>query len=138
MKARQEGFGVTQYKVDNPDWQDSWAEVNEIINDEVRAQEVAVFDRQGNVDYARSLKNAKREVQLARFQALEGKTKEAKSKQKEEQDRQKGLATISGTSASEVEEGIDVDDLTSDQMIEQGLVEQDPSNPIRPLYPKTG
>jgi len=138
LKAQQEGFGITQYKVDNPDWRDSWDRVQDIVNDEVKASEVAVFDRHGNVDYNRSLRNAKREVELEDLRKAKAATEAAKKDNKVEQDRQKGMGTISGTSASEIEEGIDVEGMTSDDMIDQGLVEQDPSNPIRPLFPKTG
>lgn len=136
LKAQQEGFGITQYKVDNPDWRDSWDRVQDIVNDEVKASEVAVFDRHGNVDYNRSLRNAKREVELEDLRKAKAATEAAKQGNKVEQDRQKGMGTISGTSASEIEEEVDVSRMDSDGMLEAGLVDFDPNDPIRPLHPK--
>ena len=135
LRAQHETDVVDRFRENNPDY---WEDVNAIINDEVRAKDVAVWDQQGNVDYGRSLKNAKREVELNRFRALQEKTDDAKKGQKEEQDRQKGMATISGTGVSEVEEEVDVSKMTSDEMIDAGMVDMDPRDPVHKRHPNEG
>ena len=137
-EAQREAIGKLTYRSNNPDWAEYDEEVNAIISDPVKVQDVVSADRFGNPDYAKSYQNAKMQVENKRLKAIQLATADAKAAAKTEQDRQKGQATISGTGAGEVDEGIDVDGLSSDEMLEQGMVEDDPLHPIKPLNPKVG
>jgi len=70
-------------------------------------------------------------VENRKLKAAQAATEAAKKGAETEQDRQKGLATISGTGASESEETVDTDGMTSDEMIDAGLVDMDPRDPAR-------
>jgi hypothetical protein len=133
LNRSNEEMGLMRYKVENPNWQDSWEQVQQIINDPVKAQEVAVFDQTGRPDFARSLTNAQRMVELEELRQAKQKAAEAKATQAQEQDRQKGMATISGVAASEGEEEIDVEKLSAQEMLDKGIIEVDPTDPITDL-----
>ena len=137
-EATREQLGRLTYRSNNPDWNDYQTEVDALINDPAKAPDIAVNDRFGNIDYARSYQNAKTQIELVKLRAAQAATEDAKQGQKTEQDRQKGQATISGSSASEVDEGVDVGPMTSDEMIEAGLVDMDPRDPVHKLRPDDG
>ena len=138
MKAQQDDYdrqelGMLKYKVNNPNWNETWGQVSEIINDPVKAQEVTAFDALGKPDYGKSLQAAQRLVELEQLRQLKSQTEEAKKASATEQDRQKAQATISGSSASAGEEVVDTKDMTPQEMVDAGLIDVDPNDPIRDL-----
>jgi hypothetical protein len=133
IKIRQ---GITEYKINNPDWQKYEERVQAILSDPVRSQEVAAYGPDNIADANKIYTNAKRLVELEELRAAKAQSAEVKEASGREQERQKGLATISGTAASEGEEQIDISKMSSDDMLRAGLVDQDPRDPISPLHPK--
>ena len=130
-EAQREQIGRLTYRSNNPDWAEYEEEIQSIINDPVKVQGVVSSDRWGNADYAKSYQNAKMLVENRKLKAAQAATEVAKKDAETEQGRQKGLATISGTGASESEESVDVSTMTSDEMIDAGLVDMDPRDPAR-------
>ncbi len=131
-----EEMGMIRYKVENPDWKDTWGDVQKIIQDPTTVEEVAVFDREGKADMFKSLSNAQTRVELQQLRAIKAATEEAKVTKASEQDRLKGQGHISGVTASAGEEEVNVDDMSSDDMIRAGLVDMDPRDPAKQRHPK--
>ena len=143
LDRQNEEMGLMRYKLENPDWQETWAEVQGYIQDPVKVEEVAVWDRQGKPDMYKSLTNAQTRVEVAKLRALKEETAAAKKSMTSEQNRMKGQATISGVSASAGEEIVDLSDprnpdgspMDSNQMIDAGLVDMDPRDPVHKRGP---
>jgi len=137
LNQMREELALVRLAQKHKDWEDKWPKVQELIHDNQRAAEVAVFDQQGNPDFYKSLNNAYTQIQLEELRKVQEASEEARRKQQQEQDRLKRQGP-SGVAASEGEEQIDLDGLTSDQMLEKGLVQGPPNDPIRPLRRKGG
>jgi len=140
LDTQQDEMGLMQFKLENPEWKQNWDAMQEIFNDPSKAEQVAVFDR--SVDgravpnMFKSLENAQTRVEIAQLRELRAKTEEAKASKAGEQELQKGQAHISGVSASEAEEVVDVgsihDGLSSREMLDKGLVPDiNPQDPVR-------
>ncbi len=133
-------MGLMRYKLENPKWKDHWDEMQHIFNDPTRAEAVAVFDRNAEgkavPNMFKSLTNTQREVQYAKLLQAQEATEAAKAKNVTEQERKKGMATISGVSGSAGEETVDLDGMSSDDMIRAGLVDMDPRDPAKERHPK--
>lgn len=140
LDSQADEMGLMRFKLENPEWKQNWDEMQNIFNDPTKAEEVAVFDRNADgravPNMFKSLQNAQTRVEVAQLRALKAKTEEAKAGKAGEQERLKGQAHISGVSASEGEETVDVSKMTSDDMIRAGMVDMDPRDPVRERHPK--
>jgi len=136
LDSQSEEIGLMRYKLENPQWQDTWSEVQQLLNDPVKVEEIAVFDRQGKPDMRKSLVNAQTRIEIEQLRKLKSETEAAKATKATEQERLKGQATISGVPASVGEEEVNVDDMSSDDMIRAGLVDMDPRDPAKERRPK--
>lgn len=128
-------LGLAEFKLDYPDWQKDWTEIQEIINDPQKAAEVASFDAQGQPDVKKSLENARLRVRNARLEAAEAKAAEARAKMEAQRAQLKSDSTISGGGGSDREgEQVDLSGMTSDEMLEKfgQHMDIDPNDPIRP------
>lgn len=110
-------------------------EVDAILKGENRG-DFAAFRRNpttGKVelDLERTLHSAYKHVKLTRYERAEAKAQEAAAASNAAQNRLRASGFVSGESAAEVAESLDIDNLTSDQMIEKGLVQFDPTDPPR-------
>ena len=136
LDRQNEEMGMMRYKLENPGWKDHWGEMQKIFNDPTRAEEIAVFDRDGQPNMYKSMVNAQTRVEIEQLRALKSETEAAKATRASEQDRLKGQATISGVPASEGEETVNVDDMSSDDMIRAGLIDMDSRDPVKERNPK--
>jgi len=128
------------FKLDNPDWKDYWANMTALLDDPVKVQEAVVYTQEGAVDFPRSLQKAKDTIvaqQLAKAQA-EG--KEIKAQANTNRTNAKRDAVISGSGAAAAPTTVDIDALRNDPealralMIQQGLL--DPTDP--PAFTRAG
>lgn len=121
-----------RFKQNNPDWNEVvdkqtgrtvWDEVNAILFDDAQAADYA-----GRTPYL-TLKNIHREVQYRRLVAAQKAAADAgQAATDANRAAMRARAAISGQSGGgELE--IDIDKLTPQEMIDQGLVEFDPTNP---------
>jgi len=136
MDRQSEEMGLMRYKLENPKWKDTWGDVQKIIQDPTSVDEVAVFDREGQPDMFKSLSNAQTRVRLEQLEGIQKATDAANATKASEQERLKAQGHISGVSASAGEEEINVDDMSSDDMIKAGLVDIDPRDPVQQRHPK--
>lgn len=128
------------FKLSNPDWnkviddktgKTLWDEMNTILFDDSQMADLA-----GRTPYA-TLQNIRREVKNRLYEAREKAA--AAASPGADRNQLRARAALSGQSAGEGQEIVNVDDLTHEQMIEQGLVEFDPHNPpehARKLFSK--
>ena len=140
LKERQdlqdERIGMMEYKQDNPEWKEHWGEMQKIFQDPTKAEEIAVFGRDGRADWKKTMVNAQTRVEIQQLRQLKSETQAAKATRATGQELQKGQATISGVSASAAEESVDVSKMTSDEMLRAGLVDMDPRDPAKERHPK--
>ncbi len=148
LDAQADEMGLMRFKLENPEWKKNWDEMQNIFNDPSKAEEVAVFDRNADgravPNMFKSLSNALTRVEIAQLRELKAKTEEAKAGRADGQEVAKGQAHISGVSASEAEQVIDIRDpkntdgspMSSDDMIRAGLVDMDPRDPVKERHPK--
>ena len=129
-------MGLMEWKINHTDWREHETDVMAIINDPTRAQEAVTYDADGNLDYGKSYERAHSLVEIQKLREMKEATAAAKVDQKDTQEAQKLQATISGTTASETEETVEVSGLTSDQMIESGQLDIDPRDPPRKRNPE--
>ncbi len=124
-----ERMGLMQFKQDHPEVKDM-TEILQMFQDPNQPN-LRVFD--GELpDYHASLNNAYNALKGRRYDEMIAAADAEKATQREETNRQKAQATISGVSGSVGQETINVDDMSSDEMIAKGLVEMDPRDPVRP------
>ena len=116
---------LRQFKADNPDWsgREKIEELKETINSDPEGFHKIVDPRTGEYDYYRSYTSALRDMKL---RALEAQAKKPTPAQRKNDINQ---ATIAGDGSVPVAEDVDVSKLSSRQMVEMGLVEEDPSDP---------
>ena len=121
-----------KFKQNTPDWNEVvdkqtgrtvWDEMNTILFDDAQAAELA-----GRTPYL-TLRNIHREVQYRRLVAAQKAAAVAAPSADEQRRALRARAAMSGQAAGEGQEIVDVDSLTPEQMIEQGLVDFDPHNP---------
>lgn len=131
-------MAVLKFKTDNQDWREKWEDIMAVVSDPQEGQEVAAFSPQnGQADYYRTLANAKQRVEIKAAQKAreEAESKLAEIASKQQQINQ--FAVVSGDSSESPGETIDLSNLSSDEMLDKGLVpDMDPNDPIRRKSPK--
>lgn len=139
--GRDEAFEMMRWKVDNPGWQETWPEVQKILNDPMEARNHVQVDPSGNADVYASLNNIRNHlVRVKERGEMEELRKKNEELQKQIQNREfqgsraslNDMAVISGTTAAEISEGVtqdDLDKMSYEEMEKRGLVPIDHTNP---------
>lgn len=120
-------------------WEPYYDRVVEFAKDPLNADSIAIFDPDGNLDYRRTLRAAAREIQLQDMYAEQAKSAAKRTELNDNQDRDKRLATVSGGGATHLDDAVNLDDMSADDMVKAGLVAIDPTNPpsfARSMYRK--
>jgi len=128
------------FKLDNPDWKDYWADMTTILDDPVKVQEAVVYTQEGAVDFPRSLQKAKDTIVSQKLATAQAEGKEIKAQASTNRTNAKRDAVISGSGASAQPTTVDMEALRNDPdalralMVQQGLL--DPSDP--PAFTRAG
>lgn len=133
LAALEERQGLTQFKLDNPDWRDYWEDLESVWKDPQRAAQIGAYvPGTERVDIYRTLQNAKTQVEVIRLRKAQEEAKTVRESARSDQAAMKAKATISGVGASAEEEALDIGDLDAKKMRElaaKGIIEIDPANP---------
>lgn len=133
-------LAMVKFRQEHDDWKEYWDEVYGMITDPVRAPQVASYKidprtRQVVPDFDTSLRNAYRDVKMARYEKAQAEARAKKAELDAKNESNKRNAVISGMSAADVDLGIDLDKASADDVLQAavkaGLV--DPSDPPRAL-----
>ena len=116
---------LRQFKTDNQAWSspEKVDELKDFINNDPEGFHKIWDPQTGEYDYYRSYTSALRDMKL---RALEAQAKKPTPAQRKNDINQ---ATIAGDGSVPAAEEVDVSKLSSRQMVEMGLVEEDPSDP---------
>jgi len=110
-------------------------EVDVLLSSENKG-EYAAFTRDPatnkvKLDVEKTLRNAYKEVKLGRYERAQAAAQQAKAESDAERSQFRKLGVISGDSSIELPEDLDLENMTPEEMIEKGLVEMDPSDPVK-------
>jgi hypothetical protein len=128
------------FKLDNPDWKEYWADMTALLDDPVKVQEAVVYTQEGAVDFPRSLKKAKDTIVSQKLAQAQAEGKEIKAAATTNRTNAKRDAVISGSGAAAAPTTVDLEALRQDPealralMIQQGLL--DPMDP--PAFTRAG
>ena len=129
---QREEFDLLRFKMENPEHAKDMTAIQEIYMDPLQRDSLISTYPDGQPNVYMTLKNASRELGARRYQEMLASSSAEKDKQRDETNRLKAQATISGVSGSVGQETIDVSNMTSDEMIQKGLVQMDERDPVRP------
>jgi hypothetical protein len=126
--ARDTRDAIRDFRQENENWRELLPQVMEIANDPQRARPFRVVGDDGEVDYLSSLNAIRDNLELQAYREQKAK---AATDRKEDRERQKRDAAISGSGASGGEE--DVSNLTDDELLarmeKEGLISE--TDPLR-------
>ena len=83
------------------------------------------------LDVERTLHNAYKEVKLGRFERAQAAAQQAKSESDAERAKFRKLGVISGDGSVEIPDELDLENMTPEEMVEKGLVQMDPNDPVK-------
>jgi hypothetical protein len=106
--------------------------VGQWLSDPANAQQAATFRQDGSANWSASLQNAYDKIQLAEFRAKQAQAAQVAAEGKAKQEQVNKTAVISGDAASAAPETVDLDNMSSDDIYDAGLLEMDDNDPIRP------
>jgi hypothetical protein len=122
----------TSFKVDNPNWQEDWSEMERILNDDSEVQNVAVYGPNGKVDYGKTLRYTHSLVRDTRLSAAQQRAVSESARLEQQRASQNEQAVISGQGGYALPEGIepqDIGKMTPKEMIDKGVYPIDPNDP---------
>lgn len=123
---------VNTFKVDNAGWGDDWDEMQAILGDNERVQNVAVYKQDGTVDYAKTLSYTRNIVQNSKYGAARAKADAERATLEAGRASRQAQAVISGTGGYAMPQDVtaeDVKGMTPQQMIDKGIYQTDPNDP---------
>jgi len=132
------GFRQTHTDLDSkekPDGLTIAQEVDGLLAGETKG-EFAAFTRDpmtGKVklDVEKTLRNAYKDVKLQRFERAQAVARQAKAESDTEAAKFRRLGVISGDGSVDVPEDLDLENMTPEEMVEKGLVNMDPDDPVK-------
>lgn len=123
---------VLTFKTDNVDWRDYWDDIQAIVSDPVKVQNVVTRHGDGSVDTRRSLENAKTQVEIARLREAQAKSEGAKNELRGKTQGLRNQAAISGSSAAaDPESEKDPHDMTLEELRADPRLQVDPDDPVK-------
>ncbi len=123
---------INTFKVDNSGWQDDWDEMQSILGDDARVQDVAVYKADGTVDYRKTLSYTRNMVQNTKYGTARAKADAERNTLEAERASRQQQAVISGSSGYAMPSDItqeDVSKMTPREMIEKGVFPVDENDP---------
>jgi len=115
-----EDLGILKYKVEHEDWRESLEPAKEYARE--HGDSIVSFDRDGDADVFASLSNSRTQLRLAQLEAAEAKRSAVTKETDAHRAELKSHAQVTGATASEGAETINLDDLDSNDMLDKNLV----------------
>jgi hypothetical protein len=116
---------------------DEFSAVHGMIMDPLEQQQLMSYDPHGQVDFDAMFDRAHEKYELSRYREQQAKADEQAAALAAQQKETNKQAVISGGGAAETKEEIDVSKFkSSDEFIDQGVLEMDPNDPVQRLNPK--
>jgi hypothetical protein len=129
----QEENDIDRFKRNTGVGDDDMAEVLRMINDPMQSADLITFNQDSTANVYRSLKRAHDQLEIKRLREFKAKSEAAKQELEAKNAAANKHAVISGGGAAETKEDVDLSQMSSDDMLKQGLVpDLDPDDPIRP------
>lgn len=110
--------------------------IEEILQDRAQAGRFVHREADGSPNYKLTLENVYNHLKLNELTEVQRKSAEERVKSDKERRRAEGAAFVSGDGATGDEVPVDTTSKTSDEMLADGDVAFDSTNPPQPLYPK--
>lgn len=132
MDAERQERAVIRFRQENPDWPDYWPKITEITSDPTKAAPYVYYKPDGTIDYFRSLKAVREDLELTELRARKAELDKAQEEQESQRAALLRDATISGSSATspqEIEWGKLSTNEKTRKLVELGLVDYDPEDP---------
>lgn len=124
---------LTRFKLEHPDA--DMTELQAIYEDPFQRESIISYNADGTPNVYVTLKTSYREKKARLADEMKAAAQAAKASQNDEQNRQKAQATISGGGGSAPQETINLDDISSDEMLRRGMVQG--AEGVEPLFRKT-
>lgn len=129
------------YRQEHPDWQEYEEDMRKLVYDESSVHSVLNRYPDGRPNWRQTFRNARERVENRRFREAKQKAAGAKEQAEANKAQLRNAAQVVGDSAQPTPYTIDPNDprnpdgskMTSDQMLDAGLVEMDPHDPIRKI-----
>lgn len=131
-------LALVKFRQLNSDWNDYWTEMEPILQDQHKAAPYVVQRAdpetgEAIVDYYASLQNLRDKLELERLRKRRTEFDEARRGNEQRREDMRRQATISGGGSAPLGETVNLDDLSPEDMVEKGLLNDfiDPNDPPR-------
>jgi hypothetical protein len=119
----------TSSKFPNSQWQPYYDKAVEFIKDPLNAEQVAVFDANGLVDYRKTLRSALKEIQLQEMYEAREKSQAKRNELDTTNEDSKRRAIVSGGGATDMDQTVDIENMSPADMVKAGLITVDKNDP---------